>query len=326
MRALRVSGLDGPAALTLVSIPAPTPGPGEVLVRVTVAGVNFADVQESRGTYPFGRTPPYVAGNELVGEIVSLGPDVPSGVVSVGQRVYGGGGAGGSFAEYAVLPATGLLPVPPGWTDEQAIGLLSTWATAYAALRTVGRLAAGETVLIHAAAGGVGQAAVRIAQHAGARVLATTSTPEKTALLSALGVEHVLPYTAFEDATLSLTAGNGADLILDGVGGDVFPRSLAAAKRHTGRVVVIGIVAGESPTTNRALLWDHPVQVLGFNMRHIFMHQPELMARILPELMAVFGADPPPAASLFALADGPSVLAGMESRSTAGKLALAPWK
>ncbi|MGN9913870.1 quinone oxidoreductase family protein [Phytohabitans sp. LJ34] len=321
MRALQVSSLDGPGSARLVEMPIPTPGPGEVLVRVTVAGINFADTQESRGTYPFGRTPPYIAGNELVGEIVATGPGVTG--VAIGQRVYGGGG-GGTFAEYATLPAAGFVPVPAGWTDAQAIGLLSNWATAYAALRTVGRLTEGETVLIHAAAGGVGQAAVHLARHFGARVLATTSTVEKQDRLRDLGVADVLGYEDFADEALRLTGGAGVDVVFDGVGGDVFRRSLTVTKRHTGRLVVVGIVAGETATSNREVLWDHPVQLLGLNMRHIFMHQHDLMAEILTELMQVFATQPPPAATLVSLENGPRVLADVERRGTVGKLGLTP--
>lgn len=321
MRALQVSSLDGPDSARLVDVPVPTPGPDEVLVRVTVAGVNFADAQETRGTYPFGRTPPYIAGNELVGEIVATGPGVTG--VTVGQRVYGGGG-GGTFAEYAVLPAAGFLPVPPGWTDAQAIGLLSNWATAYAALRTVGRLTEGETVLIHAAAGGVGQAAVHLARHFGARILATASTVEKQNRLRDLGVTGVLRYEDFADEALRLTGGAGVDVVFDGVGGDVFRRSLTATKRHTGRLIVIGIVGGEAATSNREILWDHPVQLLGLNMRHLFTHQQQLLAEVLTELMKVFATRPPPAATLLSLADGPKVLAEVERRATVGKLGLTP--
>jgi NADPH2:quinone reductase len=131
-----------------------------------------------------------------------------------------------------VLPAAGVAPVPAGWADEQALGLVTNWATALAALKPLGRIATGETVLIHAAAGGVGQAAVRMAKHYGATVIATAS-PDKHQVVRALGADHVIDYRSADVAAdvLRLTDGRGADLVLESVGGDTFRASLAAAKR-----------------------------------------------------------------------------------------------
>ncbi|NUT04495.1 MAG: alcohol dehydrogenase catalytic domain-containing protein, partial [Hamadaea sp.] len=148
MRALQQTSLHGPADLRLVDIARPSPGPGEILVRVTAAGINFADVMQTYGTYVDGPTAPYVAGFEAAGEVVALGPGVTA--FAVGQQVLGLGP--GAFAEYLVLPAAAAMPLPRGWSGEQSLGLMLNWATALAALR-LGRLAAGETVLVQAAAG-----------------------------------------------------------------------------------------------------------------------------------------------------------------------------
>src|SRR5919109_1239082 len=178
MRALQQTSLTGPRAMRLIDAPIPTPRPGEVLIRVTAAGVNFADAMQTRGTYVGGPQAPYIAGVEAAGEIVALGHRVNG--LERGAHVIGTGY--GAFAEYMVLPAAAVAPVPAGWTDEQALGLVLNWATALAALKPMGRIAAGETVLIHAAAGGVGQAAVRMARHYGATVIATASRDKHVAV------------------------------------------------------------------------------------------------------------------------------------------------
>src|SRR3954471_3419188 len=202
MRALQQTSLDGPQDLRLITdAPVPTPGPGEVLIRVTAAGVNFVDISQSRGTFAGGPQPPYVAGIEAVGEVADGGAHV------VGVSI-----TGGAFAEYMVLPAAAALPVPPGWSDQEALGLVVNWPTALAALKPLGGLTAGETVLIHAAAGGTGQAAVRMAKHFGATVIATAG-PGKHETVRALGADHVIDSRGGDLAAevLRLTGGAGAD-------------------------------------------------------------------------------------------------------------------
>ncbi len=324
MRALTVLSTDGPRAIELIDVAVPEPAPGHVLVKVIAAGVNFADVQETRGTYPPGRSAPFLAGQEMVGEITALGDDVTD--VRVGDHVYGGGS--GAFAEYVTAPAAGLVPVPPGWSPTQTAGLFSNWLTAYVALRTFGRLEAGETVVVHAAAGGVGQAAVRLAHALGATVVGTASSPEKLRLLEGMGVAHVVDYSRGDlVAEVRQRIGDrGADVVIDTVGGDAFRADLQLAANHTGRIVVLGIVAGDAAVSNRELLWDHQVQLLGVNMRALMAHRPDLVQQTAAELFTLMGRhgirpDEPTAADL---ADGPAVLARMEARRTTGKLVLVP--
>ena len=197
MKALLQPDFEGPKTMYLVNDAlVPTPGPGEVLLRVTAAGLNFADVMRAYGRYYGGPKPPFIAGFEATGEIVALGAGVEQ--VAVGQHVIGIGN--GAFAEYMLMPAVGLAPIPAGWRDEQALGLVLNWATALAALKPLGRIAAKETVLIHAAAGGVGQAAVKMAKHYGATVIATASA-SKHAVVRALGADHVIDYHSGDLAT-----------------------------------------------------------------------------------------------------------------------------
>lgn len=315
MRALQQSSLTGPAGLRLVTdAPVPVPGPGEVLIRVGAAGVNFADVMQSHGTYEGGPAAPYIAGFEAAGEVVGDGRHV----VGVGA---------GAFAEFMVVPAASLVPVPPGWTDEQALGLVLNWATALAALRPLGRVAAGETVLVHAAAGGVGQAATRLAVHYGATVIGTASAG-KHDLVRALGAAHVLDSATADVAAdvRRLTGGRGADLVLESAGGAAFTASLAAARRVTGRVVVYGVAGGDAAVSNRELNFTHPIHVIGLHLGVLVDTAPELYADLLAELavLRAAGVLTPGSPAVHDLADGPAVLARLAARATTGKQALRP--
>ena len=324
MRALQQTSLDGPQDLRLITdAPVPTPGPGEVLIRVTAAGVNFLDISMARGTFPNGPQPPYLAGFEAVGEIVAVGPGADG--LTPGLHVIGVAMGGGAFADYLALPAAGAVPVPAGWTDEQALGLVVNWPTALAALRPLGQLTAGQTVLIHAAAGGTGQAAVTMARHYGATVIATASAG-KHETLRALGADHILdsrrPDLAAE--VMRLTSGAGADLVLESAGGATFEASLAAAKRVTGRVVVTGSIGGEAAITNGELVYKHQVHLIGLNIGVLIQSAPQIFCEVMAELFALMGAGvlTPGRPCGYDLADGPKALAELEARATVGKLAL----
>lgn len=187
---MRQTSLNGPPGLRLIDdAPVPSPGPGEVLVRVAAAGVNFVDVSQAHGTFAGGPQPPYAAGIEGAGEVVALGEGVDG--PEPGTHVISVGVEGGAFADYMVLPAAAAVPVPVGWGDEQALGMVVNWPTALAALKPLGHIEAGQTVLIHAAAGGTGQVAVRLAKHYGATVIAAAS-PGKHEVVLGLGADHVI--------------------------------------------------------------------------------------------------------------------------------------
>jgi NADPH:quinone reductase len=355
MRALRQTSRNGPQDLHLVTdVPVPDPGPGEVLIKVTAAGVNFGDIQQSYGIFPGGPQPPYVAGFEAAGEIVAAGEGVAG--PPPGTHVIGASIGGGAFAEYMLLPAVAAVPVPAGWTGEQALGLVVNWPTALAALRPLGRLAAGETVVVHAAAGGTGQAAVRMAKHYGATVIAVASTgrdedPHRTGpheaggdsagkhetggdstgkdeTLRALGADHILDAGRpdLADEVRRLTGGAGADLVLETNGGAAFAAGLAAAKRVTGRVVVYGTAGGEAAITNTDLVYRHQIQLVGLNIGMLIRAAPQIFGAVMGELFGLIAAGvlPPGRPTVYDLADGPKALAEMESRATIGKLALLP--
>ncbi|HEX4658746.1 MAG TPA: zinc-binding dehydrogenase, partial [Streptosporangiaceae bacterium] len=290
MRALQQTSLDGPQDLRLITdAPVPEPGPGEILIRVTAAGVNFGDISQARGTFLGGPRPPYLAGFEAAGEIAAVGEAVTG--LESGARVIGVGIGGGAFAEYMVLPAAAAVPVPAGWAEEQALGLVVNWPTALAALRPLGGIAAGQTVLIHAAAGGTGQAAVKMARHYGATVIATAS-PGKHDTVRALGADHVLDSRGADLAAevLRLTGGTGADLVLESAGGATFGASLTAARRVTGRVVVYGVPGGEASVTNWELVYKYQVHVIGLNIGVLIQAAPQVFGEVMGELFALIAA------------------------------------
>jgi NADPH:quinone reductase len=323
MRALEQTSSNGPADLRLITdAPVPIPGPGEVLIRVVAAGLNFVDVSQARGTFAGGPQPPYVAGIEAAGVVTAVGEGVE---LELGAHVVGVSIRGGAFAEYLVLPAIAALPVPDGWDDQQALGLVGSWPTALAALRPLGGLVAGQTVLIHAAAGGTGQAAVKIAKHYGATVIATAS-PEKHEVVHALGADHVLNSRSADLAADVLRIADGVDLTLESVGGPTLDASLTATKRVTGRVVVFGLPAGEAALTNWDLVYKHQVHLIGLNIGILIQTTPHLYGEIMGELFRLLAAGVlgPSEPTTYELADGAKVLTELESRTTVGKLALLP--
>ena len=326
MRALQQTSLNGPQDLRLITdAPVPSPGPGEVLIRVTAAGVNFVDISQARGTFAGGPQPPYLAGIEGAGEVTAVGEGVID--LAAGAHVIGVGIGGGAFAEYVVLPAAAAVRVPAGWADEQALGLVVSWPTALAALKPLGGVTAGQAVLIHAAAGGTGQAAVKMAKHYGATVIATAS-PGKHVVVRALGADHVIDSRAADLAAevMRLTGGAGADLVLESVGGATLDASLAATKRVTGRVVVYGLAGGEAAITNWELVYKHQIHVIGLNIGILIQASPEIFGEVMGEMFGLLAAGVlgPGQPTTYALAEGPKALAELEARATVGKLALLP--
>jgi NADPH:quinone reductase-like Zn-dependent oxidoreductase len=327
MRALLQKSRRGPSDLVLVhDAVRPVPGPGELLVRVNAAGVNFADVMQTHGTYGGGLTPPYLAGFEAAGEVVAIGPDVPA-PPAPGSHVVGTGA--GAFAEYMAMPAASALPVPDGWTDAQALGMVLNWATALAALR-LGEVRPGTVVLVHAAAGGVGQAAVQLARHHGARVLAAAS-PAKHGTLRALGVADadLLDGSRADLAAeiMRRTSGMGVGLVLESVGKATFSTSLAVTRPFTGRIVVFGAASGDARLDTHDLVFNHQVHLIGLHIGALATTAPALYRQLMTELAQLIaqGVYRPGAVTVHPLAYGPTLLREMEERRTTGKNALDPW-
>jgi len=245
MRALVVEALAPDYAGCVVKeIPVPEPGPGEVRIKVRAAAVNFPDLMQTRGEHQHKPAVPFVPGMELAGEIDAVGEGVRA--FKVGDAVAGGGRGG--MAEHAVLPAAGLRKKPDSLTFSQAAGYPVAYLTAYVGLVRCGRTEPGEWVLVHGAAGGVGQAAVDLARILGAKVIAASASDEKLAVLEReYAPDAVVNVTGgFRERVKELTGGRGADVIYDPVGGDVFDESIRCIA-FGGRILSIGFTSGRLP-------------------------------------------------------------------------------
>lgn len=319
MKALEITAWEGPGSSRVVEAEVPSPGPGEVLIRVGAAAINFADTMQSRGRYPGGPQAPYLAGYEAAGEVVAVGPETSH---ELGQKVMGFGR--GAFADYMVVAAAMARPLPQGWTEAKGAALWTSWYTAAGALKQLGEVQAGEWVLIHAAAGGVGQAATKLAKHFGAKVIATASSAAKLELARAAGADVLINYTEedFVERVKAATDGQGADLILENVGGDTYRKNFEAA-RPQGRIVVYGLSSGERASIdNHQLIFEYPVKLMGLNMGK----RPEYFAplfQLMQELIAQGVVDPSTPVE-HDLADVATVLTELEQRKTVGKHVFVP--
>ena len=247
MRALVVESLGELYAGTHVrEVPTPTPGPGEVLVKVLAASVNFPDLLMTKGEYQFKPPLPFTPGLDLSGEVAALG----EGVIGwkVGDAVVGGARLGG-FAEYAVMDPRALKAKPERLSHAQAAAYGAAYLTAYVALVRRARVQPGEWVLVHGAAGGVGLAAVDMAKALGARVIAASASDEKLAIVEAeYAPDATVNVTGgFREKVKEITGGRGADVIYDPVGGDIFDESTRCIA-FDGRLLVIGFTSGRIPT------------------------------------------------------------------------------
>ena len=245
MRALVVEQLAPDYAGCVVKdIPTPEPGPGEVRIRVRAAAVNFPDLMQTRGEHQHKPQVPFVPGMELAGEVDAVGDGVTA--FAPGDAVCGGGRGG--MAEFAVLPAAGLRRKPDSLSFSQAAGYAVAYLTAYVAFERCARLEPGEWALVHGAAGGVGLAAVDLAQIMGAKVIAASASDAKLAVIAAEYAPEatVNVMAGFRERVKELTGGKGADVIYDPVGGDVFDESLRCIA-FGGRILSIGFTSGRLP-------------------------------------------------------------------------------
>ncbi len=241
MRAILITEAGGPQVLTPTELPDPAPGPGEVLVEVAAAGVNYIDTYQREGIYPVAL--PFVPGLEAVGRVVALGADVEG--FAVGDRVAWCEVLG-SYAERVAVPADKAVPVPDAVSDELAVGALLQGMTAHFLVTDCVALRPGDDVLVHAAAGGVGLLLTQLAAACGARVIATTSTDDKAELARAAGAAEVLRYAEVPDRVRELTGGAGVAVAYDSVGATTFDASLAALRRR-GTLVLFGAASGPVP-------------------------------------------------------------------------------
>ncbi len=262
MRAWRIHELGEPkAVLELEDIDAPRPGRGQVLVRVLAAAANFPDVLMCRGEYQVRPPLPFTPGVELCGEVVELGESAMG--VALGDRVIGTTALpAGGFAELALMDSATTFPAPQALDDAEAASLHIGYQTGWFALHRRAALRPGETLLVHAAAGGVGSAAIQLGKAAGARVIGVVGGPDKAEFARALGADVVIDRHRedFVEVVKAETAGRGADVIFDPVGGQTYQRTTKCVA-FEGRIVVIGFAGGEiqSAALNHALVKNYSI-------------------------------------------------------------------
>lgn len=320
MRAIQIARLDGPGAAEVAEIDEPD-GTGLVTIDVHAAGVAFPDALQSRGLYQYRPELPYTPGAEVAG-VVRSAPDGAH--VKPGDRVAALTMLTGGMAEVAVTVADRVFPLPDNVSFEAGAGLLFNDLTVHFALTTRGRLADGETVLVHGAAGGIGTSTLRMAPVLGAaRTIAVVSTEQKAEVARAAGATDVVLADGFKDAVKGLTDGRGVDIVLDPVGGDRVTdslRSLAAG----GRLLVVGFTGGDIPTikVNRLLL--NNVDAIGVGWGAWTFTHPGYLQQQWAELKPLFasGELAAPEPVVHAMEDAATAIASLEDRSALGKVVL----
>lgn len=318
MKAIVLESFGDPSNLRLQEVPDPTVAPGQALVRVRAAGINFADVLFRLNRYPRAAVP-HVLGFEIAGEVEAVGEGVTN--LKPGDRVFGMTPGGGGYAELAVTHAGSLLPIPDGISFADAASIPVVFATVYHSLVTFGRVTAGERVLVQAAGGGVGTVAVQWAKALGATVLASAGSDEKLERVRALGAEILINYrnqhlwegvkAAFED---------GVDVVLDSIGGKVLEDSLKLL-RPFGRLITVGTASGEPAQIDPVRLLAKNLTVSGVYLAPMeFRHIRKALVASLE--MIASGRVQPVVGHTFPLAEAAEAHALMESRGTFGKVVL----
>lgn len=312
MRAWRLHELGEPTdVLKLEDLPAPEARDGQVVVDVAACALNFPDILLCRGQYQVKPPLPFTPGIEVAGTIAGTS-----------QRVLAIPGQGG-LAEQVVAPQASVFPIPDSLSMESAAALPTTYQTGYVALHRRAAIQPGETLLVHAGAGGVGSAAIQLGLAAGARVLATAGGPEKVEVCRKLGAEVAIDYKAedFVEAVKEATGGKGADVIYDPVGGDTFDRSRKCIA-FEGRILVIGFTSGRIPDApaNHILIKNY--SVVGVHWGLYAQKMPTLPAEVHAALMKLYdeGKIDPLVSQVLPMEQAPDALAALGSRGTVGKI------
>jgi NADPH2:quinone reductase len=315
MRAIQITEFGGPETLVVRDVPDPMPGEGQEVFDVLAAGINYADTHQTENSYLAKQTLPMIPG----GEVVVRGRD--------GRRLLGLI-AGGGYAEKIAADPRYLFPIPEDVSDGDALAALVQGATAWHLLRTSAHLAAGETVVVHAGAGGVGTLAIQLAKRWGARrVIATASSIEKRQLTLDLGADVAIDST-IDDLTGALreaNGGKGVDVVLEMTGGSVFDQSLAALA-PLGRLAVFGMASRTPPTpVAPAVLMGRSTAVIGFWLVHL-AQRPELLAAAVNDLLALIadGSVRPVIGRTYPLEQAAAAHRALLDRSSVGKLILDP--
>ncbi len=327
MRAWQVRELGEPRdVLALAEVPDPEPGPGQVLVRVLGAAMNFPDVLMCRGGYQVRPPLPYTPGVELCGEVVTAGPGVTG--FAAGDRLIGGPVMPtGAFAELALMNADTALPAPDGLDNAEAAAFFITYQTGWFGLHRRARLAAGETLLVQAAAGGVGSGAVQLGKAAGARVIGVVGGAQKAEVARALGADVVIDRLTqdFVEVVKEVTGGRGADVVYDPVGGEAYTRSTKCIA-FEGRILVVGFAGGQiqSAALNHALVKNYSIVGLHWGLYQTKI--PQLIRDCHAQLtkLVADGAIRPLVGERLGLEEVPAGLQRLADGTTVGRIVVTP--
>jgi NADPH:quinone reductase len=324
MKAIVCKQLGLPETLVFEDVPSRKPGPSEVLIKVAAAGVNFPDALIIQGKYQMKAQPPFTPGAEVAGTVLAAGEKVKH--VKPGDAVAAMIPTGG-YAEEAIAPADGTLPVPAGMDPADAAVMPLVYGTTLHALKQRGELKAGETLLVLGAAGGVGLAAVQLGKLMGARVIAAASSAEKLALCKTHGADELVDYSkeSLKEAVKKLTKGQGADVIYDPVGGEL-AQDCFSSINWKGRYLVIGFAAGQIPEValNRLLLKG--ASAVGVFWGAFAAREPQVNQENFQQLFRWYaeGRFKPHISQRAPLREAPRVLREMMERKVTGKVVLIP--
>jgi NADPH2:quinone reductase len=321
VRAIVVTRHGGPEVLELQDVPAPEPGPGQLLVDVEAAGVNFRDIYERKGGGAYEAETPHLAGVEGAGVVAAVGEGVDG--FAPGDRVAWCEGQG-SYAEQVLVSTDAAVPVPEGIATDVAAAAMLQGATAHYLATSTYPIQPGDTVIVHAAAGGVGLLLTQIAKRRGGRVIATTSSDEKAQLARGAGADETIGYEGFAERARELTDGEGVAAVYDGIGASTFDESLAAL-RPRGYMVLYGAASGQPPA----------VEISKLNARSLFLTRPtlanhgregdELRMRAADFLGWIAAGElDVRIGGRYPLEDAARAQADLASRATTGKLLLVP--
>ena len=324
MQALRVEHLsDDLSGVTLLDLPAPSRAPGEVLVRVRAASLNFPDLLMTRGEYQFKPEPPFTSGLEFAGEVLEADP---ASRFTPGDRVMGGNKTG-AFAEFASVPTNKLSPMPRGMDFPAAAAMGAAYTTAYTGLVELGALREGQWVLVHGASGGVGLAACDLARTLGARVIATTGSPAKAERIATLARPDavILAEGQFRDQVADITDGALADIVFDLVGGDVFDESTRCVA-FGGKLMVVGFTSGRIAEVATNIPLIKGFSIVGLRAGEYARRFPERGAAIQRAITALAeaGAISPAIDRILPLSQWREGFDAMAQRELVGKVVFVP--